>query len=240
MHVTGQRSPGPPGRRDAAAWAERTERIVGVAADQLIDGGSATIDSVARAAGVGKGTIYLHFPGRDALLAAVLRRERLLLVAGLDGHTPGEVAAAAARELRRRPLLVTVLRRGELPAAGPDPLPGPAVPRGAAAGFAAYLAELQAAGLVRTDRAAAELTGAVAAVLVGHLTIGGTAVGPPVATAPALIRETVDRLLDRGRPLDDLGRAALARATGEYLTRGRDDAASAYYETAGIVSPEER
>lgn len=230
----GHRSPGPPGRRDAAAWAERAERILGVAAELLIADDTVVIDTVARAAGVGKGTIYLHFRSRDALLAAVLRRERLLLAEGLTGDTPGEVAGAAAGELRRRPLVVAVLRRGELPAGVPGD------PRGAAAGFARYLAELQSAGLVRADRPAAELTVAVAAVLIGHLTIADTAIGLPADAAPALIAETVDRLLDTGRALDDAARAEVARATGAYLARGRAEAATAFYETAGIAPPEER
>ena len=242
MQSIGHRSPGPPGRRDAAAWAERAERILGVAAELLIADDTVVIDTVARAAGVGKGTIYLHFRSREALLAAVLRRERLLLAERLTGATPGEVAGAAARELRRRPLVVAVLRRGELPAGTPgDPLLDR---RGAAAGFASYLAELQSAGLVRADRPAAELTVAVAAVLIGHLTIADTAIGLSADAAPALIpaliAETVDRLLDTGRSLDDTERAAVARASGEYLARGRAEAATAFYETAGIAPPEER
>lgn len=210
-----------------------------MAAELLIAGGTATIDAVARAADVGKGTIYLHFPGREALLAALMRRERLALTEGLSGRGPGEVAGAAARELARRPLLTTVLRRGDLEA-GPAPADEPLDPRGAAAGFAAYLAELQAAGLVRADRPPAELTAAVGAVLVGHLAVAGSPVGAPSGGVPELVADTVTRLLAREHPLDDAARAAMARATAEYLTRSRADAAAAYYETAGIDPPDER
>src|SRR5690606_41617518 len=39
-----------------------------------------TVEDVARAAGVAKGTIYLHWKTRDALFTALLRRDRVRLV----------------------------------------------------------------------------------------------------------------------------------------------------------------
>lgn len=45
------------------------------------DGGRATLDAVAREAGLGIGTLYRHFPTREALYEAVYRRDIEQLVA---------------------------------------------------------------------------------------------------------------------------------------------------------------
>jgi AcrR family transcriptional regulator len=43
-------------------------------------GSGASLDEIARTAGVGAGTLYRHFPNRDALVAAVYRNETEQLV----------------------------------------------------------------------------------------------------------------------------------------------------------------
>lgn len=49
------------------------ERLVAVARDAFAEhGADASLDDIARRASVGPGTLYRHFPNRDALLAAVL------------------------------------------------------------------------------------------------------------------------------------------------------------------------
>jgi AcrR family transcriptional regulator len=54
----------------------RLERVLDVAADLLVRLGyrRVTIEEVARQAGIGKGTVYLHFPTKEALFLAVLLR----------------------------------------------------------------------------------------------------------------------------------------------------------------------
>jgi AcrR family transcriptional regulator len=57
----------------------RVERVLDVAAELLVRWGyqRVTIDEVARHAGIGKGTVYLHFRTKDALfLTVLLRAER--------------------------------------------------------------------------------------------------------------------------------------------------------------------
>jgi AcrR family transcriptional regulator len=52
------------------------ERILEVAKDAFTrQGGQISLDDVAKQAGVGPGTLYRHFPTRDALLEAVYRTE---------------------------------------------------------------------------------------------------------------------------------------------------------------------
>jgi AcrR family transcriptional regulator len=65
VHVTAQ----PPGLR-ADAQLNR-ERILDVAREALSASADASLNSIAKAAGVGAGTLYRHFPTREALLLAV-------------------------------------------------------------------------------------------------------------------------------------------------------------------------
>jgi AcrR family transcriptional regulator len=52
------------------------ERILEVAKDAFARSGAGTsLDDIAKQAGVGAGTLYRHFPTRDALLEAVYRTE---------------------------------------------------------------------------------------------------------------------------------------------------------------------
>lgn len=56
--------------------AQTCPRLLDVAAQTLRDQGMAglTLDAVAKEAGVGKGGLLHHFPSKDALVEAVLRR----------------------------------------------------------------------------------------------------------------------------------------------------------------------
>jgi AcrR family transcriptional regulator len=69
------------------------ERLLDAAAAAFgaADGRPVSLESIARAAGVGIGTLYRHFPSRDLLAEAVYRAEL------------AEVAAAAGQLLERHP-----------------------------------------------------------------------------------------------------------------------------------------
>ena len=62
--------------REQRADARRNrERLLEVAADAFAARGiDASLEEIARTAGVGVGTLYRHFPNRDALIEAVFRR----------------------------------------------------------------------------------------------------------------------------------------------------------------------
>jgi len=66
--------------------------IVTVARDLLADDGDASLHAIAKAAGVGQGTLYRHFPTREALVMAVHRSDINGLVAAapalLELHEP--------------------------------------------------------------------------------------------------------------------------------------------------------
>lgn len=64
--------PGPRLRADAA---RNRQRLLDVARAALAGDGETTMQSIARAAGVGQGTIYRHFPTREALLLEVYQED---------------------------------------------------------------------------------------------------------------------------------------------------------------------
>jgi AcrR family transcriptional regulator len=101
--------------RDPRQRAERAAQILDVAAALLIRHGyrRLTVDDVAIGAGIGKGTIYLHWKSRDELFAAVFAREIMraldALVSALredpDVVLPSRLARAYFLAIMNRPLL---------------------------------------------------------------------------------------------------------------------------------------
>jgi AcrR family transcriptional regulator len=69
--------PSPPPARKPRADAQRNrERILEVAKEAFTsDGAASSLDEIARQAGIGPGTLYRHFPTRNALIEAVYRSE---------------------------------------------------------------------------------------------------------------------------------------------------------------------
>jgi len=66
----------PRGRSTRADAQRNRERILQVAKEVFTrSGANTTLDDIAKQAGVGPGTLYRHFPARDALLEAVYRTE---------------------------------------------------------------------------------------------------------------------------------------------------------------------
>jgi AcrR family transcriptional regulator len=66
----------PAGRKPRADAQRNRDRILDVAKEAFTRSGAETsLDDIARDAGVGPGTLYRHFPTREALLEAVYRSE---------------------------------------------------------------------------------------------------------------------------------------------------------------------
>lgn len=95
----------PRGRKPAAATRLTRRRIQRAAARAFAAGGyaAATMDAVAAAAGCGKGTLYFHFPSKEALLLAVIDDVASMLDAALSaalaGPRPAGACAAAVTGL---------------------------------------------------------------------------------------------------------------------------------------------
>lgn len=87
----------PAARRKPRADAQRNrERILETAKEAFTrSGADASLDDIATQAGVGAGTLYRHFPTREALLAAVYRTEVEKLAAA-EKRLAGELAPLEA------------------------------------------------------------------------------------------------------------------------------------------------
>lgn len=101
-----------PTERTEKRKAEAREAILAAAIDQLAEGGyaSATVQAVARRAGVATGTVYRHFPSKADLFAEAFRhasgREMDVFAELMSDHqrTAAERIAAALEAFSRRAL----------------------------------------------------------------------------------------------------------------------------------------
>ena len=95
--------PVPAKPKSMRADALRNHELLVSTASQLFDerGIEAPLEEIARRAQVGIGTLYRHFPARDALIEAVYRREVEMLCSGVDellaDMTPADALATWMR-----------------------------------------------------------------------------------------------------------------------------------------------
>jgi AcrR family transcriptional regulator len=172
-----------PTERTEARKAAIRERIAQAAFAQVAEGGyaSASVQAVARRAGVATGTVYRHFPSKADLFAEVFRRasQRELDVVVRAIAAPGDQSAleriaVAIEAFARRALAGPVLAYA-LVAEPVDPLVEAerlAFRRGYRDAFARALEDGIAAGEVElcdVETVAAALVGALAEALVGPL-----------------------------------------------------------------------
>jgi AcrR family transcriptional regulator len=139
----------PDARKPRADALRNRERLIEAAMQAFTqDGAEVTLDAIARRAGVGIGTLYRHFPTRDAVVEAVYRREIGQLAEAADtlsrSHTPGEALHAWLR------LFVDYMatKRVIAPALG-------ALPGGASALYATSGSMLRSAVTLLVERAKA-------------------------------------------------------------------------------------
>src|SRR5262245_32382723 len=99
MPRTGSREPIAADRRRRADAERSIAAIVDAAFSCLSEDADVSMSAIARAAGVGRVTLYAHFPTRQALLRAVLRHAVAKAAAALDTAAPddGDAREALAR-----------------------------------------------------------------------------------------------------------------------------------------------
>ena len=174
-------------RRDAIR-----ERIVAAARDQVAEGGyaSASVQAVARRAGVATGSVYRHFPSKADLFAEVFRRasqRELDVVIALTANgelPPSERVGGAAEAFARRALAAPTTAYALLA----EPV-DPAVEkerlnfrRGYRDAFKRALDDGIAAGEFRehdTEVAAAAIVGALGEALLGPISPASNGHGAP-------------------------------------------------------------
>ncbi|NIH86849.1 TetR family transcriptional regulator [Amycolatopsis granulosa] len=171
---------------------ERAERILDVAGGLLLRWGyqKVTIDDVAERAGIGKGTVYLHWKSRQDLFHAVFRRELAAASDELVAAIRADPRTVLLHELTRvnfesvtgRPLLRALVR------ADPAVLGKLARDRTQSRhdeALADYLRLLTEHDLVRTDLPLDQLGYA------WHATLEGFFLSPPHPDAADLVAATV-------------------------------------------------
>ncbi|WP_395366846.1 TetR/AcrR family transcriptional regulator [Streptomyces sp. YH02] len=154
----------PPRRTDARL---NRERLLATAQEVFAEAGpGASLNRIAQRAGVGPGTLYRHFPNRQALLAAVLRDRIGKLVEQADVLIATEPPDEALSRWLRALLTHARLNHGMGSALMVDEpeAPGTDCHRRVLGAAAAVLAGAQARGTARADLAAADLVRLVAGI----------------------------------------------------------------------------
>lgn len=151
-----------PAARPLRADAARNRaRVLEVAYETFAaDGIAVPIDEIARRAGVGPGTIYRHFPTKDALFEAVIS-DRVRAIVERGRSVLAEQPATALFEFLRAMVCTAAFDHGLADALERYGVDFESAAPGAEATFLALIGELltaaQRAGTVRADIGAAEL-----------------------------------------------------------------------------------
>ncbi|WP_304454004.1 TetR/AcrR family transcriptional regulator [Nocardiopsis sp. YSL2] len=223
----------------SAQREQRAARILDAAGDLLVIWGypKITIEDVARRAGVGKGTVYLHFPTKEVLFLVVLLRSQSEITdrlastmrRGPEGVLPSSMARTTYLSVREVPV-VHALVTGRAETLGTlartaaeysEDLVGDRITTSRA-----YFDLLIGHGLLRTDRSRDDLLYAFTSVMTGFL------LAEPFVTAqPGLFRPESPG--HRADLLADTVRAALGETgTAEALTAAWPEVAALYEELA--------
>lgn len=87
-----------PARKPRADAQRNRERILEVAREAFTEhGADATMDDIARRAAIGPGTLYRHFPTREALIEEVYRSEVLKLTTAAERYAATQPPVEALR-----------------------------------------------------------------------------------------------------------------------------------------------
>lgn len=104
-------------RKPRSDSVRNRERLLKAAAKVFSAGGSdASLEAVARRAGVGIGTLYRHFPTREALFEAVYRREVDELAALAEKLAENSAPVEALRQWLRANIQLVATKKGMLAA----------------------------------------------------------------------------------------------------------------------------
>lgn len=108
--------PSKPARKPRADAARNRERLIATAKHVFAERGlAASLEEVARRAGVGIGTLYRHFPTRDALVEAVYRTEHDQVIAAAAGLSASLPPVEALRRWMRLFVDYMAVKYGMMP-----------------------------------------------------------------------------------------------------------------------------
>ncbi len=216
------------GRREA-----RAQRILNAASTLILRYGyhKTTIDDIAREAGVGKGTLYLHWKTREALFAALILREKVAMAEDIKQRIASDPAGAtlrgllkhAALALMQRPLLKAVLLRDtEVFGKLVQREQSSALSAEVLAGFTTYLQGLREQGLVRADLSLQALAALFSSIFTGFFLAAPLlpdAFKPSDEELAELMAETGHRTLEPRDPVPSAAFQIASHTLTQYLDR---------------------
>jgi AcrR family transcriptional regulator len=212
----------------SAGRRERADAILDAAADLLRAHGNrrVSVDDVATRAGVGKGTIYLHWRTREALFWAVLQRETLRLLEQLIADLAADAELALPQrlisrlfiELDGRPLVRALLMsdRDVLGALTADE--SVVAAQQEMTGQPDYLQLLRDQGLLRPELSVEAAGHLLNCVIHGFFAGAETADPPPLADQATLLAFVLSRSLAAEEPPTPGQVAALGASVIELFT----------------------
>jgi AcrR family transcriptional regulator len=220
----------PPGRLPvgSAGRRERADAILDAAAELLSAHGyrRVSIDDVAAGAGVGKGTIYLHWRTREALFWAVLQRESLRLLEQLIVDLaadpglglPQRLISRLFVELDARPLVRALLMSDKEVLGALTADESVAAAQREMTGQPDYLQLLRDQGLLRPELSVEAAGHVLNCVIHGFFNGAETAGSPPLAEQATLLAFVLSRSLavEQSPTPDQV--AALGRSVTELFT----------------------
>jgi AcrR family transcriptional regulator len=210
----------------------RAQRILDTAAQLLERWGYSrvTIDDIAKQAGVGKGTVYLHWPNRETLFLAVLQRELVQAIENLAPtllQDPEELLlhrlvrhfwlAASRRPLIRAVFVQDFETLGRLTKAGDPKLVAEQYEA-----FEEYVEVLKKAGLLRADLTGMEVMYIYRATITGFFLAENLIPGqfqPDAERKADLLASTFQHTFEIPNPAPREALKAVAPQVGKILQR---------------------
>jgi len=211
----------------------RAQRILDAASTLILRYGyhKTTIDDIAREAGVGKGTLYLHWKTREALFAALILREKVAMAEDIKQRIACDPAGATLRgllkhsalALMQRPLLKAVLLRDtEVFGKLVQREQSSALSAEVLAGFSTYLQGLREQGLVRTDLSLQAQAAIFSSIFTGFFLAAPLlpdAFKPSDEELAELMAETGHRTLEPRDPVPSAAFQIASHTLTQYLDR---------------------
>ncbi len=226
---------------------ERAHRILDCAAESILRWGynKTTVDDIARAAGVAKGTIYLHWKTREELFGALMKRERVQLTESLKQSVTTDPAGSTlhgffkhmALAMMKRPLMKAVLLRDmEILGKFAKSEQGSAAYAERLAAGKTYIHSLREHRLVRTDISLDSQIFMIAAIFMGFF-LAGPLMPFKYALSDEecadLMAETINRTLETDRSVSSDEMEAVSQSFLQYLDRTEAIAREQFNEAIG-------
>jgi AcrR family transcriptional regulator len=186
---------------------DRPQQILDAAAQVIIRQGydKTTMSDIADEAGVSRGTVYLHFKGKEEIFDALIRHEVLQYMdswlqhieADPRGGTIGGIYRAVLYAINSRPLMAAVMRRDRRVMGSYLRKPSsPFASMQSASLATGFLQALQDAGTVRKDVDAAVMSHIMDMLAYGLITINDFR-QPDEIPDYEVVMETIASMLDR-------------------------------------------